>query len=165
MGWRWHDKIHIFLHAHRESSGQHSYASRACDNTYAAHSSRYSFSRGDITIRDSTVSCYVNTNNGEEDSKSSYIDKEEPDSWGCAYVLLVSCVNVAAILINSLCMAERIKGEHPAVPRTTIFKPVVQSTVNTMLLWDALTDLSVFKSPLEQASLQLRIVGATASSC
>lgn len=49
-------------------------------------------------------------------------------------------------------------GEHPLEPRTSIIAPVVQGTINTILLWDALTDIGIIRSLLQQARLHASIL-------
>lgn len=80
--------------------------------------------------------------------------------------VLFMCVHVVAIwLASQTLLAGKVKGEHPAQPRTSILKPVLRATVNTMLLWDALTDLVVFKSLLHQVCVHILTLSLLLCSC
>lgn len=84
----------------------------------------------------------------------AYLGPESAVPWNNRFYF--ACVHVVCIWFATQTMvAGKVKGMHPAEPRTSILGPAVQATMSTMLLWDAITDITVLKSLVEQARSQI----------
>ena len=60
------------------------------------------------------------------------------------------CVNAFShFFVTQTCLAGKVQGEHPAEPRTSIIRPMLEGTIRTLQMVDALTDLSMIRTLID----------------
>ena len=77
---------------------------------------------------------------------------EHMDTVSFQHRMLFACWGSCAAFFHSHSMAAGgVKGEHPLYPRTSIFCPFMRANMRAVQMVDALTDVEVIRTLMEQA--------------